>query len=1326
MAKRKRYAPSIDEIVPQRGVSGAVPGYGVGGQSAGYDERAGGMQQLAHALGNLNPALRSWGKGRERAGQVESLEYHDEMMAGVTKNAAAFSKLLKEAGHSQANNPHVYRNQIINIAESSAKRDVNDLLDNEEFVGKLELLSKKSEDFRSDALELFKQYPTDTREIEKGAGGFWDMGYGKGYIEQREKLLESYKAQNGMYKRRKIIESFHENGRSKLTSFMSTKPRIDGKTNKEYEKAFTEFRNYVSDQYNAYPEEGIGYTQSVFDFIVLPMFQQMANDPDNDVNLKQAWDRIMGMSRNTLDKDGNVNGRINLFSKYGDISKEKGVQVMADMWGKVAVTEESAAKVQTQRGVARQVQLQGAVKPVLKYWDSWSTEHAGFLKEQNIDPSIDPYDKDNWEVIGRALAEHPDFSFTATDSQAETNRMFLEAFSTMRSEIDNNTAMAVKRGEDARAALIRSAAASIEASPMIMKVVDKELRQAIGDPNLSAAEVQGKLMDLVNPDELAIKYFLANPHVSPKQLPFIDAYGKWASEYISQKSLSYGRIVASAANMILSNPKASVRDMEEMIKRVRDVAVEIDDTKLDGELNSLQTELEERTKIAPYFKVSNEEWDDMVEIGLTFGDTPDEVVEILANAKKLSATTGQGFKSGTTGIDNHEWAAARQAKGIIREQARQIYGEEILKQLEIAGNTENKENYMTQTGKGLARADTQKRIATLKRALVNEYKGGLESSAEGQKHLTKEREAQMDDDDVESLRELRTIENSFAVDGEFGGAMKTPGELAGEPALSLQWTTGRAGQQRWEALKNNRIQRENNRLLLDASAIKKKLEWEQAKTDGSSTPADIANKRTNYEEAVRKVKNHIFAFEGVHFVDLMNPKGHEIPFRSLEGRTSGNTIPVNINTDNINPLTMVIYESPAEMKALGTMLNDLETRAGRAQNVRAVDVELTQEDVDSAPPELKLQAEFIRRTLGADILAKHPAERLLAHQKLDQVNSANIRSMYVRMPEKMPVAVREGRKLQALEQYANTEFPTYQGIEFSDEEKAWVKSNLDLRKEMLDADVNTTDGITGDRVIDFYHKAIGGEQNASDALYMVNEGSDVWGGFDKDGQEIRAWHPDVKHTDAFDPGPQAFPFHMLKAYWKRVKEAAGFDAHTGLGYSLIRERPEKHWSELEGGFLSEKDWGGARAFPQPKQKPKDVLAMEFAMMDIGISNPTTTSHRYNSRESVHSWGFQMMPIPYGKHKFPGMAFDDKIELTLEKVATLKVRTHHYRTLLNSGVEEPELAKAYNKWLKSESNFFQGRYNKENVFDLRPLPIPEKNPTDGKFAPKWGESFEIKN
>ena len=818
-AKKRRITPSLDQLTPSRGVTGGTtPSYGLGGQLSGYDERASGMQGLAASLGSLNPALRNFSRGRDISGMAQSPEHYDKMLEGVQGNAVAFKKILKESGHSQWYNPHVYRTEIINIAESTAVRDVQALAGNKDLTDQLTTLSKKAPDsFYDDALELLKDpaYKPKEYDVEKGAGGFWDTGYAHGYIKGRDKLLEQYAGAAQLYKQRKVMTAFHDNGRQKLRSFLDTKPKIDGKLNPDYDANFKEFRTFISQQYASTPETRKPYMQTVFDSIVMPMFIEMASEPDSDGRRQKQWNKIMTMTRSVIGKDGKPTGsRTALFDKFGDLSSAEGVQMMANQWSKIQDKEDNYFKQQGERQRLRTANLAGMVMPVIKYWDSWSQENKEYLLDRNVDSNLDPYDEQNWVAIGQALADHPEFSWAAEESQHATNRIFLQALDSAQDIINSTTATGLKAEKEAKKELIEKFASEAMANPMGgIAAVKQQVMSAIGNPNYSLAEAKAAVTELVNPDYMAAEFFTKNPNITPNQFPVIQAYGQWVTNFVSQNSMAAGQLISVSANQLLSNPDTSREDLSAMIKMVRDAQVEINDVQLDKELGALESALDKRIKVGPYFKQSPEKIKDMVTEGLLFGDTPEQISEILGFKDSIPSAAKSGVASNVNKVTSDEAMAAQAAFMELQRQARMIYAEEVENELTRAGNQEDVDKYMQEKGIQEAEARTVKRIALLKRSVINSYRQNLNQSESGRAKNTAVQKSMMNEADATTLNEYRQLEGIF-VESNFGAGGKTVEELAGEPRTALQFTTGRAGQQRWEALAVNRIAREERKETL--------------------------------------------------------------------------------------------------------------------------------------------------------------------------------------------------------------------------------------------------------------------------------------------------------------------------------------------------------------------------------------------------------------------------------------------------------------------------------------------------------------------------------
>jgi hypothetical protein len=1321
MAK-KRYSPSIDAI-PQRAVSTPVSRSSGGQQSSGYNEEAAGMYGLAKVLGGLNPALKNFSEGYTQSGEMQSPQYTSDMLQGVNKNAVAFKNILKKAGHSQWNNPHVYRNQIINIAEATAQRDVDSMEGNIDLLKGLEALTKRGgDDFRENAIALMQEYQPEERDVEKGAGGFWDMGYGQGYMKGRDALLEQYRAKNLMYQRRAVVDSFQENGRAKLGSFLKTKATLKNKSNPDYEKNFREFRDYISQMYNSYPEAGIGYTQSIFDTVIEPMFSDMARDPDSDGNLKQLWDKVMGMTRQLYDDKGEKAGQVSMFTKFDDISTREGIQTVANMWDQVAVTETKAYGQQTSRTAIRQGAIDGAAKVVLKHWPSWGGENEKLLQEYGIDPkTFDPFDEKNWPKLAEAVAEHDEFKISSSDSQHAHNRMLLDAFSSMRTMIYKDETASVEARGDKRKALMTMFAQNVQANPEVLASIQAEVKKAIGDPTLSTKGLAAKLASLSDVDKMRAEFHKKNPSITTSGFPFQKALRFWADEMVGAEAMEEGERTLLKANQVLANPAATQKELAQMDEEVRDAKVEINDTKLDGELTNLSGLLKKKLDIAPYFTLTDEDRDELIKNGLTIGDVPAEVVEILGHKAKLSQATASGM-NGLDQITTDMWSASNAAFNSIIPQTLSIYADEVEKQFVEIGNVPDRERRMKSEGIPKAKEATAKRIALLKTALMNHYKDATAQSEKGQQKLEAKRASVMSSEARSDLAQLNALDADYAADRVHGGGGRTAGDIASKPEQSLEFTTGRAGGMRAEALATIKRRALERRKGLEEQVSALQLTWLKSKEDGSLPITQHLNSG-RLAMGMQKLKTDIIAFEGVHFAKLLDPEGYEVTPVTLEGRSDANplSIRIRLGTDSIDPRQVLIYESPEELHGLAEDLNELEGDIGKAQGMPGATAEWTDEDLANIAkdsPLLQQQAEFFRRTLNVDILAKNPAMRALAHTKLDEVNTKNAAMFMTRFPEKLPAGVIEARKFQTLERYANDQtIPTYQGITHTPAEKAFVSNVLASNKLMAESDMNTEEGITGAELITLMTASQGGADNINKYAYTITP-----------------------------PRAGRSPSISIPPLNKMSKEGP---VTIDSGQSELRkgsiDRKRRSLGTLDRLLVT----SGAAA--ETPDDPKDVLAQELAFASEGIHNPSSMGDRWQNREAINGWGNGILAglgsglaaiLPKEvvenllgtigpdtkeertTYSISSQTFSSKtirtpangdestlyqdtryLEINPEKIASITSRTEKFRALLDGKGDSPELAKAYNRWLLSEPDYFNGKFNKENVFDLKPLPIP---------------------
>jgi len=313
-AKAKRWNPSPEEVL------GAIPTSDPGQSQVGSivgraQKTAGGtgLQQLGAALNRFNPVLEKYMLGRTQRGMNEADQYYREMEQSVSDNAYDFKTGLRKAGYSQWRNPHVYRNQIMNIAGNTAYKDADFLRTNEEFLAAIEL-AKKGDNFAQEAEQIAEQHLAAHRQRQpenKKEGGYWDAGYAPKWMDARQRLIAPFLQEKVASDRNEVLESFYEQSRNHLLDVIKLNQPDTKKPGSPIN--IKPLREYISKQWASYPDDNHSFNQAIFQKVIQPVFLDLAEDPDNELILESVYERVMKMTRE--DKSGK---RHQMFKRFID------------------------------------------------------------------------------------------------------------------------------------------------------------------------------------------------------------------------------------------------------------------------------------------------------------------------------------------------------------------------------------------------------------------------------------------------------------------------------------------------------------------------------------------------------------------------------------------------------------------------------------------------------------------------------------------------------------------------------------------------------------------------------------------------------------------------------------------------------------------------------------------------------------------------------------------------------------------------------------------------------------------------------------------------
>jgi len=1133
MAAKRRVTPSVDALgTPETVPVGGAARYNVVG-AAGPPVGPNPLAQLSQSLRRFNPVLGQYAAAKQQMSAEEAAAYYDEIEKGVTDKEVAIKRHLQKIGAPHGANPAIYKHEIISTGANFAERDIRNVRSNPEFEADISQLAKNSTDFFNDAVDLFNnKYTPDAREQEDPkVGHYWEIGYGESWIKNRDKIIREYSAENEARREVSIKEAFFEDGRNQLVSAI-TSPNL--------KKGLNEFRTFLGKKYGGFPEDKLGYSQSVMDEVILPVFLDLASDPDNEINLAAAWSKITGMTR-----DNGNGGRTQLFSKYADISKQAGSQTVDMIWSTIADTEQKAGLFKDRQEARRIERVNKKVTSVLGNYDRWQEENADFLKEKNVH-GLDIFDQRNVYKIADALAQHPDFQMSKKEADQTSNYIFADAIRNVQIKLLQNQAAYGKAKEGAREALMAdlTEVANEQAIPLLEPLLPA-VNDYIGKTDKSIDEVVHDVVyTFFNMDDMKAAVFKANPTLESQSLLFRNALQTALTTKLENGGKALGRAMLNQFRDAMNPANSgqySAKDWIDMASQLQDVVDEIDDNDLEADINAAVTDLESFAELDSFYSVSDRDIENMV-TSIMGSDAQDELATILAYARKtVAGDTFRMVNVDDTNIMAAKYAYARFTQEVFLPRLRQ----NTKKALE--GLTpQERANVWAERLEGETQNKTIDQLKAEKNVILNFYEEALQRS-DDEGLLDKEKlRRKLSDTNINILENFEELERQYHDDPVHG------------QGTAPEFFTGPKGLQRYSNLEEVRrdLDKSRDKLITDLYETSNALRQSEQR----DTPTDQRRHVENFATAEKLYKNFVLAFDPLDWTQLNSETG-----QVLEVPTAGQTLKVklDIKEDQINLNNSLVYSSLKEMAEVSEALDAWELEQGGA------DAEV---DRESAPEDVKAHADFIRKTHGIDLLATEPTVRKMAHEayvKLRDKQKGLINSRHTHL---LPTGVRKDIEDRAIEEYIESDVTRFEGVEYNENVKQWVKG-VYLQNQDIDK-YNLEDGITQSEFMNLRNVLTGGEVNprwyeivtkANGTVFVDRDRSDIYEEKDTKAEpyqviaqelaliDIGVFNPISSPQDGFFDEEGLNRFEMITpAKYERLQERQKY-----YEYLLIDDKPDK-------------------------------------------------------------------------------------------------------------------------------------------------------------------------
>lgn len=1163
MAAKRRITPPVDSIgIPETTPVGNAARYNIVGAS-GPPVGPNPLAQLSDSLRRFNPVLGQYGAVRHQMTSEEAAAYYDELEKGVTDQEVAIKRQLQKAGapNNIYSNPAIFKHEIISTGANFAERDVSRIHSDPEFLADISNLAKTSTDFSNDAVDLIneKYTPEPRKQEDPKVGYYWETGYAPAWIKNRDRLIAEFEGENRARREVSIKESFFEDGRNQL-AFALQAPDI--------RKGLNDFRSFLGKKFGGFPEDKLGYAQSVMDEIILPVFLDMASDPDNELNLAAAWSKVTSMTR-----DNGNGGRTQMFAKYADISKRAGSQTLEAIWSEIAKTEQDAATYKDNQQNRRIRKVNQKVLSVLGNYDQWKEENIDYLKDKKV-YGLDIFEQKNIYKIADALSQHPDLRMTKKEADQTSDYIFADAVRAVQTTLLQNRSAYGKAKAGAKEALIADLTeiANQQAIPLIEPLLPA-VEKYIGDTDKSIDEVVHDVVyTFFNMDDMKAAVFKNNPSVESDALLFRNVLQSAVTTKLQNGGITLGRSMLHQFREAM-NPENSgeysASDWIGMASQLQDVVDEIDDTDLEADINTAIDDLNKFADLNAFYTVADRDINNMVTTVLA-SDAGSEIATILGLARQSYDAGGftQNFK------ENDKIQAAKHALARFTHQLETQLRANTTEALDKIPPQE-RENLWASRLQGETQKKTVDQLTAEKTALLTYYEEALSRSDQAGELQRERLQTQLSDDNINILENFDELERQYQTDPIYGaGKMEDPEKL--DASKAPQFFAGPKGLQRYSNLEAVRrdLDQNRNQLQLNIYTASNELRKSEQKDNFTEQRRHLANLAT----AKELYKNFTKAFDPLDWKKLNTEEGQVLEFPT-EGQNMKVTF--KLDEDQINLNNTLVYSSLNEIAGVAEALDAWEKEQGGEDEVV---------DPSTAPDDVRTHAEFIRKTHGLDLLASEPAVRKNAHAAYRSLMGKQAGLIHSRHTHLLPPEVRKSIEDQAIESYIDSDVNKFEGVEYTEDVKEWVKGNYAQNQDILEGKYNIEEGITQSQFMQLYKTFTGGEVEKRWYQVIKKDGKTILNrnrveGFeDKEGatsfakpHQVIAQQLALIDIGVFNPitspneegivdydvpigGREVIPEEITPEKYERLQER-----QKHYEYLLIDDKPDKH-SDLAKAF----------------------------------------------------------------------------------------------------------------------------------------------------------------
>ena len=1255
MAK-KRYAPAAAQVLgePTLRRDKSVPNYTLHGASKvpiGPDP----LQALSRAMAGFNPALAQYARQRQEAASVEAEGLYNQMAAGVTDNSVAVKKILKDAGFSQWANPYVYRNQLGNLGANQAYRDAAALTSNAEFSTALHELSKTSDNFYQDAQSLTENWKDRlfTRDAEdKKTQTYFNMGYASKWLTAREQLLKPFVEQNTKWQQGKIRADFYESGQNILRNAIFSQDKNGNPVGN-----LKPLRRFVSDQFGGFPDDEVGYNRAVWDNIVKPVFLQLAIDPDNEILIAKAYDRVKKLTRDT------GSGRTQVFKQLR-VEMDVFYQTLED-------TMQKAQSTQSGRDRDRRSALLLSLTDTLKSWNTgeplkrFDPENKAF----EVRGITYPFSPEEAKKVTNFLYKQPDFRVNWKDNAIEGKIAFNSVAQAAHLAVSEASRSKYATKEAENKAYMESWERQISDHDIFNDLFSTYRRgvfESVGSVDLSRADSVKAALEKFTGDELEKLWYEEHHDMAPGTAPLLATLQR----VLSNKGDAYS---LERATQLMHIAQAAIKDgkvTDELLSELQDAQVEVNDPQADKELKALYDTALNSKGLGKWFKIGEGETGMLTDIWKGLGVDAEDVKAVYEYETKRG--TSLVAEVGTP--SEEERYAANEAKLWLDDQIARVWREEVTRAMGRLPHTARADEWDSGL-KDKIKKRVIERVSGMSRNFNKFHQEALNSHEADTLSDVKALNLMLDKEDQSRMSTYTHLETMFGENVEGLSVIADPTlhanpNIPGDLRVAYQdhaedFFTGVAGTAHWNNLHTMKSQNAARSATLLTALHKAFIAQQTAQATGALT---YAARKADYKKAQDKFKGHALMM-GIHDWRDWETDNREDYKLTVSMKGENLDIPLHIGNDHVNMSSVLVFPNLEGMEDIANMMETWEGGDPTAWLNR-----------DDAPDELQRFARFFSKAHGIDLLSPDPVQRKKDEPKIAKLWERQATMMITRHPDRMPQKLFKALEYRQIDNYIDrkdddgNEWTTYQGKEFSLNDKRWVTGMRRQNRAMLSGKFTQEKGFKTGELMQNVLALTGGT--------VAEEPYDLSGLAAPRHQNLPGAVVNFldKSLGVLQSSVLNDPESVSKLEYlipddnpmgsTRFKEFFNVGETVNRKYDMVRKELLEKNSHL--------------AF---QGKKREVLAQELAMANRGISHPT----KYNSHP-----------------RWSGGVGD-------QKRAAIKVETKRILGLLKEGEKKrvPELAVLYNKLIArfgSDKEYFiapssTGIRRTENVWGLTAIPVP---------------------